>query len=139
MNRIAWCILLCAMLEIPDARAQVAVIANASVTAHSIDANELLDIYSCVTNKWEDGSSMTVITLKKNEHVVPKFFTLLNKRPLDMYKLWMRLQLSGEAKPPLAMNSEEEVVTKVLTTPGAIGFVDQKNVPSGVKILMIIE
>lgn len=47
--------------------------------------------------------------------------------------------LSGDADPPDFLDSEEEMVNKVASTPGAIGFVDQSKVSGDVKVLIIIE
>ena len=47
--------------------------------------------------------------------------------------------LSGEGDPPEALTSESEMLKKVANTPGAIGFVSEKNASPDVKILTIIK
>ena len=46
------------------AKAQVAVIANPSVTENSLDANTLLSIYMLNKRNWSDGSRIVVFDLK---------------------------------------------------------------------------
>ena len=119
--------------------AQVAVIVNKSVPIKSADASAILDIYSLNTQEWSDGTPIIVVATKGNEDTAQKFFQYIGKRPLDMKKLWMRAQLSGEGKPPVALNSDEDVVARVASTPGAIGFVRELNAGSSVKTVAIIE
>lgn len=55
-----------------------------------------------------------------------------------MKKLWMKQQLTGEGIAPEALGSEDEVLNKVASTPGAIGFIDAKKVNDKVKVLLTI-
>ncbi len=61
------------------------------------------------------------------------FYEELGRTPLEMRKLWMRVQLSGEGRAPVTLSSETEVAEKVASTPGAIGFVRADLVPINVK------
>ena len=119
--------------------AQIAVIVNKSVPISSIDKRTILDIYSLSTQTWEDGSAITVVTLKGNEGIGKKFYEFIGRTSLQMRKLWMRAQLSGESGVPVSLSSEAEVAEKVASTPGAIGFVSEDHVPKGVTILAVIE
>ena len=46
--------------------------------------------------------------------------------------------LSGEGDPPEAMKSEAEVVARVASTPGALGFISKANATEQVKTLLVI-
>ncbi len=56
-----------------------------------------------------------------------------------MKSVWLKRMLSGEGDPPLAVESETEMVKRVAATPGAIGFVSREAVNDTVKTLAIIE
>jgi ABC-type phosphate transport system substrate-binding protein len=56
-----------------------------------------------------------------------------------MKKLWMKVQLTGEGQPPTGVGSEDEVLSKVASTPGAIGFVSSDKVNGSVKVLLTIK
>lgn len=119
--------------------AQIAVIANMSVPISSANQRTTLDIYSLSIQTWENGSAITVVTLKGNDSVVKTFHKFLGRTPLEMRKLWMRIQLSGEGRVPIALSSEAEVAEEIASTPGAIGFVSSDHVPKNVKVLFVIE
>ncbi len=119
--------------------AQVAVIVNKSVPIKSADASTIFDIYSLNAKEWSDGTPIIVVVMKSSEDTAQKFYQYIGKRPLEMKKLWMRAQLSGEGKAPVAFGSDEDVVAKVASTPGAIGFVRKLRADSSVKTILIIE
>ncbi len=47
--------------------------------------------------------------------------------------------LLGEADPPESLKSEQELLQKISTTLGAIGFLDRSKADGTVKILMTIQ
>jgi hypothetical protein len=121
-----------------EARAQVAIIANSSVSADSLSVLQLRDIYSLNTRQWDDGGQIVPVILLGNDAAMRPFHRFVGMSPLEMRKLWMRIQLSGEGKAPLAFNSDEEIVAKVVSTPGAIGIVHGRAATGKAKILLII-
>jgi|WetSurMetagenome_2_1015567.scaffolds.fasta_scaffold491042_2 ABC-type phosphate transport system substrate-binding protein len=118
---------------------QVAVIANKSVPVNSITVSKLSDIYLLNTQNWGGGVTVVPLWLRGIDDVEATFSAYLGMKPLDMRKIWLRVQLSGEGKAPLMFTSEEELIQKVINTRGAIGFVSEENVPGDVKVLAIIK
>lgn len=119
-------------------RAQVAVIANKSAGVSSATASTVADIYTLSTKEWKDGSAVVVFDLKTEGATRTKFYEFIGKSPIELKKVWMRTQLSGEGKAPSVVGSEEEMVQKVASTPGAIGFVSASKVSGDVKLLATI-
>jgi ABC-type phosphate transport system substrate-binding protein len=120
-------------------QAQVAVIANKSVSEGSITSGKLGDIYSLRLKAWGNGSAIVPVTLKSDNEDAQKFFSSIGKSSMEMKKLWMKLQLTGEGQPPVGVGSEDEVLSKVASTPGAIGFVSADKVNGSVKVLLTIK
>lgn len=118
--------------------AQVAVIANKSVPEGSISASKINEIYSLKAKTWSNGTAITTFTLKADNDASKKFFGSLGKSSMEMKKMWMKLQLTGEGQPPVNCDSEEQVVDKVSSTTGGIGFVSADKVSDKVKVLMKI-
>jgi ABC-type phosphate transport system substrate-binding protein len=118
---------------------QVVVIANKSVPVEEINGSELLDFYSGDVRLWEDGNAVVVFDLKPKGDVKKTFYKYLGKSTSRMKSIWMKKLLSGEGDPPPALQSEEEMVKKVESTPGAIGFVSNEKVTDQVKILVEIQ
>jgi ABC-type phosphate transport system substrate-binding protein len=123
----------------PAVHSQVAVIVNRSVTVTSSNQAELLDIWLCNTRTWSNGQSIELMCLRDEGPEEKKFFEFLLRTPLEMRKAWLRAQLSGQARPPMMLSSQEEVLKKVQATPGAIGFVSSERVEGNVKVVLIIE
>lgn len=117
---------------------QVAVIANKSVADNALTVNKVDDIYSLRAKTWSDGKAIVPITLKNESDVTNKFFSTIGKSFLDAKKAWMRAQLTGEGQAPEGLASDDEVVSKVASTPGAIGFVSSAKVNGNVKVLLTI-
>jgi ABC-type phosphate transport system substrate-binding protein len=118
---------------------QVAVIANKSVPVEEINGTELLDFYSGDVRLWKDGNAVVVFDLKPKGDVKETFYEYLGKSISRMKSIWMKKLLSGEGDPPPALPSEEEMVKKVESTSGAIGFVSKEKVTDQVKILVEIQ
>ncbi|HUI29935.1 MAG TPA: hypothetical protein VLX91_06930 [Candidatus Acidoferrales bacterium] len=127
------------VLAAAGAQAQVAVIANKSVPEESIQISKLNDIYSLRQKTWSNGSIIIPVTLKSDNEVSRKFFDAFGMSSMEMKKLWMRAQLTGEGQPPEGMNSTDEILDKVASTPGAIGYVEADKVNAKVKVLLTIE
>ena len=121
-----------------SAYSQVAVIANKSVADASISSSKVESVYMLKDKTWSDGKGVILFTLKSDNGTVEKFFSSFGKSSSDMKKMWMKAQLTGEGMAPEALGSEDEVVNKVASTPGAIGFVDAKKVNGNVKVLLTI-
>ena len=117
---------------------QIAVIANKSVPVDSIKKSELLDFYTGDIKKWQDKTPVIVLDLKPKNTVRESFYEFLGKSPSRMKSIWLKKMLSGEGDPPESLNSQEEVLTTVTKTPGAIGFVAQDKTSDKVKTLLII-
>ena len=119
--------------------AQVAVIVNKSVNASSISKSNLLDIYSLTTKNWDNGNKIIVFDQKSDNEVKEKFYSFIGKSNSDLKKVWMRAQLTGEGFAPEALNSDQEVLNKVASTPNAIGYINKNSVSSSVKVLIEIK
>jgi ABC-type phosphate transport system substrate-binding protein len=127
------------LLAAASVQAQVVVIANKSVSESSISSGKLNDIYSLRLKTWSNGSTIVPVTLKSDNDDVQKFFGSIGKSNMEMKKLWMKIQLTGEGQPPVGVGSEDDVLSKVASTPGAIGFISADKVNSSVKVLFTIK
>lgn len=122
----------------PVSSDEVAVIAHPSVPVRQIDRAELLDLYSGDVKEWHDGVPIVVLDLKPKSGVKDAFYKYLGKSSSRMKSIWMKNLLSGEGHPPEAQMSETEILRKVASTPGAIGYVNRSLVTDAVVELVII-
>lgn len=121
------------ILFILPVNAQVSVVANKSV-GETINASKLANIYSLTITKWSDGSK--IIVFDNNSDTKNNFYKELGKDQLSLKKEWMKKQLTGEAKAPESLGSDDDVINKVSSTPGAIGFVKSSSVTGNVKVIL---
>ncbi len=118
--------------------AQVAVVANKSVPVDSLAKSELLDLYTGDTSVWSDGEAVVIFDLKEKGETRKLFYKFLGMASSRIKSVWLKRMLSGEADPPQALKTEEELLQKIAATPGAIGFLSQSKQSSDVKTLLMI-
>lgn len=132
-------LVLLALAGTTGAQAQVAVVTHKSTPVDQLDARALLDIYSLEETKWDDGSRIILFDLKGKEDLKRTFYAFLGRRPTDMKRVWLRIILSGEGRSPTQVKTTEELLDKVATTPGAIGYVPLALVTNEVKVIATIQ
>ncbi len=120
------------------APAQVSVIAHPSVPAETIRRAQLLDLYTGDVKLWGNGVPVVVFDLRPKSPVKEQFYDFLGKTTSRMKSIWLKKKLAGESDPPEAAETEEEMLEKVRTTPGAVGFVSHARVNGSVKVLTVI-
>ena len=136
--KIIFAALFCITFWTSGALTQVAVIAHKSVPVDTIKKSELMDFYTGDIQKWSDEQFIVVFDLKPKGEVREAFYKFLGKSSSRMKSIWLKKMLSGEGEPPEFMKSEEELLKKVASTPGAIGYVNQAKVSEEVKILLAV-
>ena len=118
--------------------AEVAVIAHPSVPAQDISRAQLLDLYMGDVKEWDNGEPIILIDLKPRTDIKQTFYDFLGKSASRMKSVWMKQMLTGEGRPPEAMSTQEDLLEKVASTPGAIGYIDKTLVTGDVITLTII-
>ena len=126
-------LLLAIVFSAMNVQAQVSVIGNKSV-GETVNTAKVISIYSLTTTKWADGTKITVYDNGSDANTA--FYSALGKDHLSFKKEWMKKQLTGEAKAPENLGGDADVVAKVASTPGAIGFVKTSSVTGGVKVII---
>jgi len=120
--------------------AQIAVIVNNSNHTVKIAPSSLKDIYLLSTLKWSDGTNIAVFD-NREQSIHKKFFDFIGIRDIiTVKKQWMRFQLSGEARAPEAVNGDDKMLSKVASTPGAVGYVKLSKIKNNdVKVIAKID
>lgn len=114
--------------------AQVSVIVNKSVS-DKVDKGKLKNIYTLKTQKWTDGTKIIVFDSKESG-TSEKVYKEIGKSGSQLNKEWLRAQLTGEGKAPKKLKSDKEILEKVASTPGAIGYVSSSSVTDDVKVVL---
>ena len=128
-------ILILAVLRVD---AQVVVIVHKSVNISTLNAAQIADVFTLSTRVWPGGEKIIVFD-QKGESVRKSFFDFIGRSPMDVRKKWLRSQLSGEGKAPETLDSDDEVIQRVASTPGAIGYVSAGKAKGNVKVIATID
>lgn len=116
----------------------VDVIANKNVAQNALTLASARAIFGMRQVKWPDGTPIRVFVLP-DEHATHGAVCKekLNLFPYQLRQSWDRQVYSGMAQAPIEVASEEELLNKVATTSGAIGYVRKVKGNDPVKILGI--
>lgn len=106
-----------------DASGEVLLIVHPDVVG-DIDASQLRTIYTMRLRQWPDGQGLRVFTLPDNHPAHVRFAEQsLRILPHLLRRSWDRLVFSGTGQAPSEVASEAEMIERVASTPGAIGYV----------------
>lgn len=127
------------MADASDSQA-VQVIANPSTPVSELSQLEIRAIYTSRLKRWEDGTEIKVFVLPQADPTHQKFCkSVLEALPHQLQAVWNRMVYSGMGRPPTEVQSEEEMITRVSQTPGAIGYTENANQVSNVRVIKVEE
>ena len=114
------------MLSVPSLAVEV--IAHPKVAAQNLPINTARSIFGMRQLTWPDGQQVRVFVFSDNHPLHNEFCKeMLNMYPYQLRQSWDRLIYSGTGQAPMEVNSEEEMLSRVSGTPGAIGYVRKVN------------
>ena len=117
-----------------------AVIAHPDVNVSSLSPQSLRSIFTMRSTRWPDQSAIHVFVLPDSHPVHRSFVkTQLNMFPYQLRMVWDRSVYSGAGYPPILVPSISEMLLRVQSTKGSIGYIDDNSFPlaKGVKIIEI--
>jgi TonB family protein len=118
--------------------ADIKVIANGSVKADMISANEVKSVFLEEYNSLGDGTHVEPV-LEKDGPVHEAFLhEYLGGTDDDLQNYYRALVFSGRGSMPKQLGSDAEVVAYVARTKGAIGYVSAEAIGEDVKTLTIV-
>ena len=115
--------------------ADFVVIANHSVPATKLTADELSSIYLLRTSNWQDGTRIIPVNREAGSNALTIFSIRVLGQPqaaLDAH--WNRMNFKG-ITPPLIQESDKAVLDFVQRVPGAIGYVSSSTELKDVRVL----
>jgi len=101
------------------------VIAHPDVQNSELSLNQLRSIFSLRARQWPDGTSITVFVLRDEKEVHRQFLLkTLKMLPHQLRRQWDRYIYAGIGQGPVVVESQEEMLNKVKSTPGGIGYIE---------------
>jgi hypothetical protein len=100
------------------------VIVHPSLMKVSLDRGFLRAVFTMRVREWPDGTPIRVFVLPDDNPLSDQFY----RERLGMYsyvlrRAWDRMVFTGTGFAPTVVSSETEMIERVRSTPGAIGFV----------------
>jgi len=136
-GRRLW-LVLCILLWVPGPSQALQVIANPSTPVADLSMRELRAIYTMRLDRWEDGTEIQVFVLPQKHPSHQQFCkSVLQALPHQLQAVWYRLVYSGMGRAPTEVRDEQEMLERIRSTPGAIGYVDDGVALSNVQVLSI--
>jgi hypothetical protein len=115
----------------------VKVIANASVKADAISADELKSVFLQETSSLRDGSHVEPVLAKSGAAHEAFLNEYLGKSDSALQTYYRSLVFTGKGSMPKALGSDAEVAAYVAKTKGAIGYVSAGSSSEGAKTLQV--
>ena len=126
------------LLSIVSVRAaEVKIIANDSVGAASVSADELKRVFLLEKNSLADGSHVEPVVAKGGATHEAFLKEYLSKTDSALQTYYRSLVFTGKASMPKTLGSEAEVAAYVAKTKGAIGYVSAGAAAPGTKTLEV--
>ena len=115
-----------------DVTPAVDVVVSPSLTKVKLDRDLLRAVFTMRVREWPDGSPVRVFVLPDDDPLSDVFY----RERLGMYsyvlrRAWDRMVFTGTGFAPTVVRSEGEMLERVRSTPGAIGFVRRRESSSG--------
>lgn len=117
----------------------IAVVSNKANAVSAISVAELVKVCKAQTSRWPDGKPVTFVmrspSLPEMKMVLEKVYSM----PESELDSLIVTSNQGRSTHPaiLVVTSDEELVNKVASTPGAVGVVDVYSINSSVTVIKV--
>ena len=137
LRDILMAIAVIALASIPALAGGPKVIANPSVKADSVSADELKSVFLEETSSLRDGSHVEPVLAKGGAAHEAFVKDYLGKSDAALQTYYRSLVFTGKGSMPKMVGSDAEVVAYVAKTKGAIGYVSAESSVEGAKVLQV--
>jgi ABC-type phosphate transport system substrate-binding protein len=123
----------------PAAARDLALVSNKSNAVSTMTVPELVKICKAQTNRWPDGKPVTLIMRSPSTPEMKVFLEKVYELSEDQVQELVNTANHGRANHPAIMivASDEDLVNKVASIPGAVGVVDVYAINSSVLVLKL--
>ncbi|MGO1500346.1 MAG: phosphate ABC transporter substrate-binding protein [Marinobacter sp.] len=117
-------------------QADVVVIGNPS-GPDSITDNKVRDLYLNRSSQLPDGQKATPFELPGGDAIRAEFHDKITGRnDAQLKAFWSKQVFTGRGQPPAEAASAAAMKAQVSSTPGSIGYIDEADVDSSVKVIL---
>jgi hypothetical protein len=110
-----------------DGARDAQVIVSPSLSSVTLDRSLLRAVFAMRVRQWPDGSPVRVFVLPDDDPLSDRFYReRLGMHSYVLRRAWDRMVFTGTGFAPTVVRSEAEMIERVRSTPGAIGYVSKR-------------
>lgn len=118
-------------------QAQV-LIANSALSGRDLSRNEARLFFTMRLQYWGDNQPLQVFVLPDNNPEHQHFAkTVLGLFPYQLRTVWDRQLFTGTGQAPVTVGNEQEMLQRVASTPGAIGYLGQAPLDPRIQVIAV--
>lgn len=90
--------------------------------------NSVINVFKGRLDSWNNKLVVTVVLpSQKNENSTEVAKIIYGTTLKGMQKFWLSLVFQGRSKPPVFLDSDEEIIRFIQKTPGSIGLINKNS------------
>jgi hypothetical protein len=114
--------------------AQVVVVNPSNST--TVNKNDISRIFLGKLKAFPGGASVVAVNQKSGSTGKVEFDQkVVGKSASQIKAYWSKLMFSGKGKPPKELSNDNEIKSFIAGEPNAIGYIDEANIDSSVKVI----
>lgn len=119
-----------------DQERSLAVVAHPGVMTHQLTRDTTRAIFAMRQRTWPDGQAVRVFVLDNNHPVHARFAKeQLAVYPHQLQLAWDRMVFSGTGQAPNRVRNQQEMLERIATTPGALGYLEREYLDDRVQVI----
>lgn len=120
--------------------AEPVAIVHPGETHTAIELKTLRAAFGMTLQAWPNGQPLTIFVFRDDETAHQQFCRkVLGMLPYTLRRNWDRLLFSGAAQAPIAVDTPQDMLHRVASTPGGIGYIDKEHTNASVSIVEITQ
>ena len=113
-------------------------VANNSVSTTTLSKKQVADLFLKKTAKWDSGAAVVPVDQVDASTAREAFSKAVHGKSAAAVKSYWNQQIfSGRDVPPVEKRTDNEVLSFVRSTPGAIGYVSDGTPTDGVRVIAV--
>ena len=119
------------------ASAEVVAVVSTNNPVSTLSNNQVADIFMGKMVRFPDGREAVPIDQVENSTEREAFYLkFAGKTPAQIKAFWSKIIFTGRGQPPPEVSNDIEVIKFIVKHPGAIGYIEQKQVDDSVKVVI---
>lgn len=126
--------------ETSETPPRIAVVTHVENKTPSLTRTELARMFRKQQTEWPDGERCIPIDQMGGSDIRSEFGRIvLEESPDEWKRYWIQQTMTGNARPPIALENSETIKKYVQKLPGAVAYIYERDVDETVRVLMIAD